>query len=158
MDRVTATGPRAPLGGIERSGYRLTYNDTDNQYLKDRADALGVIDAVSSIGARIVDESGMLQDVVPGTPAYEAGLAPGMKLIAVNGRRYTSDVFRDALLATSKAPSTLTLLVETNDFFTEHSFPYGKGLQQPHLERDGSKPDLLERQIAPLTSAPAGAP
>lgn len=158
MNRVTATGPRAPMGGIERSGYRLVYNDTDNQFLNDRADAQGIIDTTSSIGARIVDESGMLQDVVPGTPAYEAGLAAGMKLIAVNGRRYTSDVLRDALLATSKTPSTLRLLVETNDFFTEHSFPYDKGLQQPHLERDGSKPDLLEQQIAPLASAPTGAP
>lgn len=158
MDRVNATGPRAPLGGIERGGYRLIYNDADNQFLQDRADAMGLIDAISSLGFRINDEDGSLADVVPGTPAYDAGLAPGMKLIAVNGRRYTSDVFRDAMLATGKAPSTLTLLVETNDFFSQHTIQYGKGLQQPHLERDGSRPDLLEKHMAPLPSTSAGAP
>ena len=157
MERVTSTGPRAPLGGIERGGYRLVYNDTDNQYLKDRADADELTDATSSIGFR-VEEDGNLQDVVPGTPAYEAGIGPGMKLIAVNGRRFTTDVLHDALLATSTTPSTLTLLVESNDFFTQHSFQYGKGLQQPHLERDSSKPDLLEKHIAPLPTGPAGAP
>lgn len=148
MERVNATGPRAPLGGIERSGYRLVYNDTDNQYLADRADADELTDAVSSLGFRIKD-SGELQDVVPGTPAFEAGLGPGMKVIAINGRRFTTDLLRDTLLATGKTPSTLTLLVETNDFFTQHTLQYGKGLQQPHLERDGSKPDLMEQHMAP---------
>ena len=150
MDRVTSTGPRAPLGGIERSGYRLIYNDTDNQFLKDRADADGLTDAVSSIGFRIKDD-GELQDVVPGTPVYDAGLVAGMKLIAVNGRRFTPDLLRDTLLAARKTPSTLTLLVESNDFFSQHTFQYGKGLEQPHLERDSAKPDLLERHIAPLS-------
>jgi predicted metalloprotease with PDZ domain len=149
MDRVTSTGSRAPLGGIESSGYRLVYNDTNNQYLEDRADADELTDATSSIGLRVKD-NGDLQDVIPGTPAYEAGIAPGMKLIAINGRRFTADVFRDTLLATSTTPATLTLLIESNDFFTQHTFQYGKGLQQPHLERDSSKPDLLEKHIAPL--------
>lgn len=158
MSRVNATGPRAPLGGIESSGYRLVYNDVNNQYLEDREDAQKVIEAFYSLGFRINDEDATLQDVIPGTPAYEAGLAPGMKLIAINGRRYNSDVFRDALLASGKTPSKLTLLVETNDYFTEHTVQYGKGLQQPHLERDGSKPDLLEKHIAPLSSASGGTP
>jgi predicted metalloprotease with PDZ domain len=154
MDRVTSTGPRAPLGGIERGGYRLVYNDTRNEYLKDREDVDELIDTTSSIGIR-AKEAGDLQDVIPGSPAYEAGLAPGMKLIAVNGRRFTFDVLRDTLLATSAAPATLTLLVETNEFFTQHSFQYGKGLQEPHLERDSSKPDLLEKNIAPLKAGSA---
>lgn len=59
-----------------------------------------------------VKDNGDLQDVIPGTPAYEAGISPGMKLIAVvNGRRFTTDVFRDTLLATSTRPATMTLLI-----------------------------------------------
>lgn len=149
MDRLTSTGPRAPLGGIERSGYRLIYNDKPNQYLEDRADADELTDATFSIGIK-VKEDGELQDVIPGTPAYEAGIGPGMKLIAVNSRRFSPDVLRDALLPTSAKPATLTLLVEANELFTQHSFQYGKGVREPHLERDGSKPDLLEKHIAPL--------
>ena len=35
---------------------------------------------------RCVDEDGEVQDAIPGSPAARAGLAPGMKVIAVNGR------------------------------------------------------------------------
>jgi predicted metalloprotease with PDZ domain len=156
MDRVMSTGAHAPLGGVERSGYRLIYNDTRNEYLKDTEEGGddGLMDAGSSIGLR-VKEDGEIQEAIPGTPAYEAGIAPGMKLIAVNGRKFDSDVLRDTLLATSGAPATLTLLIESDDFFTQHTFQYGKGLSEPHLERDASKPDLLEQLIAPRSE---GAP
>jgi predicted metalloprotease with PDZ domain len=156
MDRVMSTGAHAPLGGVERSGYRLIYNDTRNEYLQDTEDGGddGLMDAGSSIGLR-VKEDGEIQEAIPGTPAYEAGIAPGMKLIAVNGRKFDSDVLRDTLLATSGAPATLTLLIESDDFFTQHTFQYGKGLSEPHLERDASKPDLLEQLIAPRSE---GAP
>jgi predicted metalloprotease with PDZ domain len=149
---VMSTGAHAPLGGVERSGYRLVYNDTRNEYLKDYEEGEAELtDAGYSIGIR-VKEDGELQDVIPGTPAYEAGIAPGMKLIAVNGRRFSPDVLRDNLLATTATPATLTLLVESEEFFTQHSFQYGKGLSEPHLERDGSKPDLLEQHIAPIST------
>jgi predicted metalloprotease with PDZ domain len=146
--RVSSTG-QSPLGGIERGGYRLAFSDVRNQYLEDLEDGEAELtDVAFSIGLRL-NEEGEVQDAVPGTPAYDAGIAPGMKVIAVNGRRYSSDVLRDALLPTSAAPATLTLLVENNDFFTQHSFSYRGGLREPHLERDASKPALLDQIIAP---------
>jgi predicted metalloprotease with PDZ domain len=154
--RVNATSEHAPLAGVERSGRRLVYNDTPSRYLQDEeqwGDAK-VADASYSIGMRI-KEDGELQDVIPGMPAFQAGLAPGMKLIAVNGRRFTSDVLRDALQPTSAASATVTLLIENQDFFTPYSFTYQGGLREPHLERDASKPDLLGTIIAPR---PAAAP
>ena len=147
--RVSSTGDRAPLGGIERGGYRLVYNDEPNQLLEDLEDEADLTDAGSSIGLRI-GEDGEVRDAIPGTPAYAAGLAPGMKVIAVNGRRYSEDVLRDALKPTAAAPATLTLLIENNEFFTQVSFPYEGGLKEPHLERDESKPDLLGTILAPL--------
>jgi predicted metalloprotease with PDZ domain len=154
--RVNATGEHAPLAGVERSGRRLVYNDTSSQYLRD-VEQWGenkITEAGYSIGIRVKD-NGELQDVIPGTPAYQAGVAPGMKLIAVNGRRFTSDVLSDALRPTSAAPATVTLLVENQDFFTPYSFTYQGGLREPHLERDASKPDLLGAIIAPRpVSAP----
>lgn len=151
--RVSSTGDRAPLGGIERGGFRLVYNDTRNDYLKDLEDEGGdqLTNAAYSIGLH-VEKDGDLQDVIPGTPAYEAGLAPGMKLIAVNGRRFSADVLRDALQPTTATPATLTLLIENQEFFTEHAFRYEGGLREPHLERDASKPDLLEKIIAPVAA------
>jgi predicted metalloprotease with PDZ domain len=146
MDRVSPTTDRAPLGGIERGGYRLVYNDQRNQLLEDVEDGNAELtDAGASIGIR-VNAEGAVQDAIPGTPAYVAGVAPGMKVIAVNGRRFSPNVLRDALR--SKGAS-LTLLIENQEFFTQVSFPYEGGLKEPHLERDDSKPALLDQILAP---------
>ncbi|HVG07462.1 MAG TPA: M61 family peptidase [Thermoanaerobaculia bacterium] len=146
MTRVTATGDHAPLGGVERGGYRLVFNDVRNQYLKDLEDGdAGLTDAAFSIGLR-VNAEGEVQDAIPGSPAYVAGVAPGMKVIAVNGRRFSTDVLHDALKLTG---ATLTLLIENQEFFTQISFPYEGGMKEPHLERDGSKPALLDQILAP---------
>jgi hypothetical protein len=58
-------------------------------------------------------------------------------------------VLRDALQPTTVAPATLTLLIENQEFFSQHSFRYEGGLREPHLERDEAKPDLLDQIIAP---------
>lgn len=145
--RVNSTGDRAPLGGIERGGYRLVYNDERNQLLEDLEDGgAELVDAGSSIGIR-VKADGEVRDAIPGTPAYAAGLAPGMKVIAVNGRRFSPDVLRDALRSRG---ATLTLLIENQELFSQVSFPYEGGLKEPHLERDGSRPALLDQILAPL--------
>jgi predicted metalloprotease with PDZ domain len=159
MTRVSSTGDHAPLGGIERGGFRLVYNDTRNKHMKDVEEGGEdeLMDAAFSIGIR-VQEDGDLQDVIPGTPAYEAGIAPGMKLIAVNGRRFSADVLRDALQPTTAKPATLTLLIENQEFFTQHALRHEGGLREPHLERDGSKPDLLEQIIAPVAAGASPLP
>ena len=120
MERVSSTGDRAPLGGIERGGYRLVYNDQRNQLLEDLENGgAELTDAGSSIGIR-VNAQGTVVDAIPGTPAFTAGLAPGMKVIAVNGRRFSSDVLRDALRSKG---ATLTLLIENQEFFNQVSIP-----------------------------------
>jgi len=44
-----------------------------------------------------LDEDGKLSDVITGSPAYEAGIGPGMKLLAVNGRKWSPEVVHAAL-------------------------------------------------------------
>ncbi len=149
--RINSTDVHAPLGGIERGGWRLVYNDTRNERLEDIEGDQKLTEAGYSIGVRIA-EDGTFQDVVPGMPAYTAGIGPGMKLIAVNGRRWSPVVLRDALKAAETAPGELALLVENEEFFKTFSFEYRGGLREPHLERESSKPDLLGQIIAPRAS------
>ena len=40
-----------------------------------------------------------MSDAIVGGPAFQAGIAPGMKVIGVNSRVYTADVLADALKA-----------------------------------------------------------
>jgi len=152
--RINSTDFHAPLDGIERGGWRLVYNDTRNEYLENaESQAPSFTEAGYSIGVRIA-EDGTLRDVIPGMPAFKAGVGPGMKLIAVNGRRWSPVVLRDALKAGETGPGELALLVENEEFFKTFSFEYRDGLREPHLERESSKTDLLGKILAPR--APAG--
>jgi predicted metalloprotease with PDZ domain len=150
--RVDAIQPRAPLGGITGAGWRLVYNDKMNEILKARDKANKSTDATFSLGLR-VREDGTIADVVPGLPAARAGVAPGMKLIAVNGRRWTPDRLREALKASRGNATPIELLVENGDYFRTARLDYHGGERYPHLERDPARPDLLTAIISPLAPA-----
>jgi predicted metalloprotease with PDZ domain len=138
-ERLTNHGPGAPLGGIEGSGWKLVYDETESEMLKNNAPAAA---AVYSLGL-IMREDGSINDTIEGMPAALAGIGPGMKLIAVNGRRYTPDVMRSALKAGKGGSSPLELLVENTDYFRTYKIDYHGGERYPHLVRDESTPDLL---------------
>ena len=113
-------------------------------------------DASSSIGLEL-EEDGTITDVVPGLPAEKAGLAPGMKLVAVGGRRWSRKVLFEALAATPRQTGPLELLVENAEYFKTYQLDYHGGERYPHLERDPAVPDLLSSIHSPITAKPSGA-
>jgi predicted metalloprotease with PDZ domain len=148
--RVEAVNPQAPLGGIEGDGWKLVYNDQANLFTKALEKLAKRADFSFSLGFTIAKD-GKLDDVIVGSPAYQAGIGPGMKLIAVNGRKWKPDVLSDAVKSAQRSEGPINLLVENGQFFQTYSVPYHDGNRFPHLERDSSKPDLLGRMLAPLT-------
>jgi len=72
-----------------------------------------------------------------------------MKVVAVNGRRFTADVLRDALRAGKNSSQPLELLVENSDYYKTYKLDYRGGEKYPHLVRDDSKPDMLSDIIKP---------
>src|SRR6185295_11305585 len=109
-DRTTSISPHAPLGGVEGSGWRLMYDDQPGELTAAREQARKFNDAEFSIGL-IINENGDIADAIQGGAAYQAGIGPGMKLVAVNGRQYSSTVLNDALTAGKKSSAPLELLV-----------------------------------------------
>jgi len=153
QDRIYAIAPRAPLGGIASSGWTLVYTDTQSPL--DKADEAhrGGISLLYSLGITL-NKTGQIGDIAAGTPDAQAGLAPGMKIIAVNGRRYTPAVLKAAVHDSPTATGPLTLLVENGEFFKTYTLNYHGGAQYPHLFRDPAKHDLLTVITSPLPSAP----
>ena len=147
--RLQSLDPHAPLGGIEKSGWKLVYRDTMNEMQKSFEEARKVIDFRFSLGI-LAEEDGTILDVIPEMPAFKAGLGPGMKLIAVNGRKYSKDIIRDALKLGKVSSFPLDLLVANGEFFKTYSVNYHGGERYPYLERDTSTPDLLGFIIAPV--------
>ena len=147
--RVQSVAPHAPLGGIEKGGWRLVYTDAPNLFMKDGDTANKTATEAYSIGV-VAKEDGLLADVIPDSPAARAGLGPGMKVVAVAGRRFTLDALRDAVKAGKGGTGPLEVIAATADFFGTYRIDYHGGERYPHLERDASRPDLLSEIVKPL--------
>ena len=146
--RLNSTELHAPLGGIERGGWRLVYDDARSQYLQDLEDGRNTVEMGYSIGLRLQTD-GLVSDVIPGMAAAQAGLGPGMKVVAVNGRRFTPAILRDEVRATKTRSGPLALLVENEGFYKTYTLDYRDGERYPHLERVPARPDLLGQLLAP---------
>ena len=138
-ERLSSVSPRAPIGGITAGGWQLVYNDTPNEVIAANEKRRETVDLTSSLGIVVKEEDGMVRDAVLGLPAANAGIGPGMKIVAVNGRRFTPDVLRTAI----REKGALELLVENGDFYRTHSVEYRGGLRYPHLVRVEGKEDRL---------------
>jgi predicted metalloprotease with PDZ domain len=152
--RVQAVTPHAPLGGIEKGGWRLVYTDAPNVFIKDGDTANKTATEAYSIGV-VAKEDGVLADVLQDSAAAKAGLGPGMKVVAVGGRRFTLDALRGAIKAAKDDKAPLEVIAANGDFFATYRLDYHGGERYPHLERDASRPDLLSEIAKPL---PAGKP
>ena len=142
IERLTTHSPHAPLGGIEGSGWKLVYDETPSEIEREAEDGFHFVDARYSIGLNLRAD-GRIVDTIEGMPAAEAGIGPGMKLIAVNGREFSPEVLRDALKAGKTGSEPLELLVENTDYYKTYKLDYHGGERYPHLVREESKPDLL---------------
>jgi predicted metalloprotease with PDZ domain len=156
--RIDAVQSRAPLGGVANAGWRLVYNDTPSALWKAREDNDKDVDVRYSLGFVVSTDTGgggngTIADVVPGSPAAKAGIVHGMKLLAVNGRKWSADVLHDAISGAKRTREPLQILVANGDFYTTAAVAAFDGNRYPHLERDPSKPDLLSRIYAPRTFA-----
>lgn len=158
-EKLTNHGPGAPLGGIEGSGWKLVYDENRSEMVRAWEDAHQEINASFSVGLMIdgsclrsrsdgdCDYDGTVEDTVEGMDAARAGIGPGMKIIAVNGRRFTPRIFRDALATAKNSSQPVQLLIENTDYYRTFNLDYHGGERYPHLVRDGSKPDVLSEII-----------
>ena len=147
-ERVSVTSTHAPLGGIERGGWTLVYNDKPNVFTQAEEKLAKFGDFSYSLGFTAGDD-GKLDDVIVGSPAYQSGLGPGMRLVAVNGRKWSPPVLHAALKAAQGSGPPIELLVENAQFFKTYSVAYHDGEKNPHLER-ASGPDILGDIVKPL--------
>jgi predicted metalloprotease with PDZ domain len=141
-ERLTNHGPGAPLGGIEGSGWKVIYNDTPSEMLNGMASMYHIVPAGLALGLSLRDDGG-INDTIEDEFAAKAGIGPGMKVVAVNGRRFTPEILRDAIKAAKGGSGTIDLLVENTDYYKTYKLDYHGGEMYPHLVRDESKPDLL---------------
>jgi predicted metalloprotease with PDZ domain len=147
-ERLTNHGPGAPLGGIDGSGWKLVYDQAPSEMLSNMATMEHFVPAGLALGLSLREDGG-ITDTIENEIAAKAGIGPGMKLVAVNGRRFSPEILRDAIKAARGSSATVDLLVENTDYYKTYKLDYHGGEMYPHLVRDESKPDFLSEILKP---------
>jgi len=145
--RLDSTAAEAPVGGIENGGWKVEFNDQP-PHAPGRRNAPGDI---YTIGLQLGTD-GTVSDAVVGSPAFEAGISPGMKVIAVNGRVYNHELLDDAIKAAKDSSQPIVLLVVDDEYIRTCAVNYHGGERYPHLVRVNDRPDYLGELIKPVAA------
>lgn len=143
--RLMSTSPEPPARGIEASGWKLTF--TPEPPAPGRT-SRGISVGTYTIGLNLSGE-GVVSDAIFGGPAFKAGLAPGMKIVGVNGRLFTPEILDDTIKASKNNSRPIELLAIVNDYYKICSIDYHDGERYPHLIRIPDKPDYLGELLKP---------
>ncbi|HEY1428034.1 MAG TPA: hypothetical protein VGF18_00545 [Candidatus Tumulicola sp.] len=132
-----------PPDGFTADGWKLVYNATPSRTVMK-----------SNFWYSLGFGAGMdatVSDVRTGSPAWNAGLGVDTKILAVNGRAYSSDLLYDALQTAQTNRTPIDLLVLHGDVYRTISIPYYDGPRYPHLVRIDGTPDRLTEIVTPKT-------
>lgn len=149
--RVQTRQPHAPLDGLARAGWSLQFQEKPSGFTASLEKALKYADFSFSLGFR-VSQDNSIEDVVWDGIAHQAGIATGMKLLAINGRAYKKERLDDALVDAAKTRQPLELLLQQGEYFHALPVPCFTGPRHPHLVRVDGTPDRL----TPILSTKAG--
>ena len=141
--RVSSLRPDAPVEGLELAGWRLIRVDEPSEYI--RGSEKGGYHRLFRSGLTINDQ-GEIDDVFADSPADDAGLAPGSRVVAV-------DRFRFEPSRLLRATGTTELIIEQEDFFSIKRLEIPEGGDFPALERIDDRPDLLADILEPRRSS-----
>jgi predicted metalloprotease with PDZ domain len=147
--RLDEKAEGAPLKGLEYLGWKLVYADTPTAAFTDAN--RGSLNLAFS-GGLIIGSGGKVAQVMWDTPAFDAGLAVGDVLVAVNERPYSDDVMKAAVAEAKGGSAPIRLTVKTDDRVRVLDWAWNGGLRYPRLERlapaDPKNPTGLERLLA----------
>jgi len=146
--RLDGHGPGAPLDGLTRGGWRLTYGETPTAYQKTLYAELKRNDFTYSLGFQ-TGETNNIRSIQWDSPAFKAGLATGMEILAVNGSAANADRIAAAVTAAKDPAVPVTLIVKDGDQYKTVVLDYHDGLRYPRLERIAGTPDRLTDILAP---------
>jgi predicted metalloprotease with PDZ domain len=141
--RLDSNSSQAPMGGIENGGYKLTYTDKPNSWSTLEDQQSDSFDFWFSIGFH-ANKVGNISDVLKGGVSDKAGIGPGMKILAVNGRAYSPDVLKAAIHEAKDSGPAVELIVFNTGYYKVVKLDYHDGERYPLLERVSSVPDRLD--------------
>ena len=152
---LNGVGQQVPLlSGVDASGWRLVYTDKPSRY-QNALENVGEgelsrsgVNAMFSVGL-FLDRNGNVVDVLWNGPAFKAGLAPGMKLVAIDGNPYSTGVLRSEIAQAQQSKRPLEIRAQGDGITKLYTVNYDGGLKYPHLVRVPDETDTLKQILAP---------
>jgi predicted metalloprotease with PDZ domain len=157
-DRIDNINPQADLEGIERGGYKLVFEDHPNTTEHTTAGARAATGANVwySLGLRLSADN-TISDVLWNGAADKAKLAPGQKIIAINGRVASSEKLREAIKSAKGTTEPIHFIIQTESYVRSVDINYHDGERYPALQRIDGTPAVLDditKPLSPLTVLP----
>lgn len=150
QQHVYAPTAHPPVDEFERAGWRLVYTSAPNEYSEADDSMSHQVDAWYSLGLRL-DEDGSVRDVREGSPAWQAGIAARMQVVAIGGQQFSKEILDYALAHAQRTHAHMDWLLKRGDWYETRSLAYYGGARYPHLVRIAARPDMLARIVAPRT-------
>jgi predicted metalloprotease with PDZ domain len=150
-DRIDKINPHADLAGIEQGGYKLVYKDKPSATQRTMSGRRAGMAYWFSIGLSVGDD-GSISDVRWNGPADKANLAPGEKIIAVNGQIFSKEALHAAIKSAKGNTEPIHLIVQADSFVSMADIDYHDGERYPVLERVQGTPAFLDDITKPLTT------
>ena len=162
QSRLDSTIAEPPIGGIESSGWKLSYSTEKSELIEDmeqvhKIDLLwpewqkwGFVDLRYSVGL-LIAEDGTVLDSAPDMSGYNAGILPGMRVVEVNGTKFSLSGIEDSIRK-SDSGTIPELTIMNGASTSRRRLEYHDGAKYPLLVRDPSRPDLLTKILTPHAS------
>ncbi|MEO8673090.1 MAG: peptidase M61 [Tahibacter sp.] len=139
----------APLDGLAASGWKLVYTDTASEWFKNLESERKIADFSASVGLVVANKENTVSAVRWDGPAFNAGIAPGSSLIAINGYAFETARLKQAIKDAKETAAPIELIVKHGDVVKTVRIDYRDGLKYPHLERVAGTPDRLSKIFTP---------
>ena len=133
--RLTEKATSAPLKGLELAGWKLIYTDTPTAAFSDGSRRQ--VNLMYS-GGLLLGTAGKVEQVLWNSAAYDAGLAVGDVLVAVNELPFSDDELKAAITAAKSGKQPIQLVVKTDDRVRTVNWAWSGGLRYPRLARIGT--------------------
>ncbi len=147
--KIQDVQPQAPLEGLARGGYRLTFAEEPTDYWKQVESAGKNANLTYSLGA-VIGTGGNVTSVLWEGPAFDAGFTIGTQIVAVNGMAYDADRLKTAIKdAKGRTDRPIELIVKKGEAYRTVRIAYHEGLRYPRLERISGSPARLDEILAP---------
>lgn len=147
--RLDENASGAPLRGLELGGYQLVYR-AEPSATQSHAQTSGDYIDLSFSGGLTVENDGDISNVIWDSPAFNAGLTVGAKIVAINSYAFSTSLLANTIATATDGDNQIMLLVKNGDRYRRIELDWRGGLRYPHLERTGSGNAGIDQLIAPL--------